>query len=419
MLGSGMLEMAIGLIFMYLLLSLVCTAVNEFIASAINKRGTNLFEGVKNLLNDPRFTGLAQHIYSHGLVDGMSKDASDPKKANRKPSYLPSATFALALSDILTSHGAIAQAGGAAFDAAKDAEDAYEAELWNAGGSQQDHEEKLKTLDEARTKTMNDLKQAAAANASAGAVAALAYFEAKRAAIALAQSPKDTQLLHAASSTLETALDEGRRLAAGANSSLATIKAALDRLPPGHTKESLKVMVSKTEREAVAGVNEVRQFEHNVAAWFDSSMDRVSGWYKRWTQAWLLGLAAVLVIALNADTLNILQRLQSDTALRTALTAAASDAVRNGKSANDEGVTVAVQKAENLALPIGWTLSSTFSTLPPERQASIVVFKLLGLVMTILAVSLGAPFWFDMLQKIVNLRGAGAPPASTAPTKPK
>src|SRR5262245_54075379 len=175
MLGSGMLEVAIGLIFMYLLLSLVCTAVNEFIASAINKRGTNLFEGVKNLLNDPRFTGLAQHVYSHGLVDGMSKNASDSKKPNRKPSYLPSAAFALALSDILTSHGAIAEAGGAAFDAAKAAEDAYEAELWNTGGNQQDHDEKLKTLDAARTKTLNDLKQAAAAK-TAGADAAVAYF---------------------------------------------------------------------------------------------------------------------------------------------------------------------------------------------------------------------------------------------------
>src|SRR5690242_20886250 len=86
MFGSGVLELAIGLVFVYLLLSLVCTAINEFIASAINKRGTNLFEGVKNLLNDPRFTGLAQHVYSHGLIDGMSKNASDSKKPNRKPS---------------------------------------------------------------------------------------------------------------------------------------------------------------------------------------------------------------------------------------------------------------------------------------------------------------------------------------------
>ena len=412
MLGSGMLEVAIGLVFIYLLLSLVCTAINEFVASAINKRGTNLFEGVKNLLNDPRFTGLAQHVYSHGLIDAMSKDASDPKKPNRKPSYLPSATFALALSDILTSHGAIAQSAGSAFEAAANAEAAYEAELWNTTGNPQDHEQKLKALDDVRAKTLNDLKQA-------GADAAVSYFEAKRAAIALAQSPKDAQLLHAASSTLETALEEGRKLAAGAKSSLETIKAALEHLPAGHTKESLKVMVSKTEREAKAGIDEVTQFEKNVAQWFDTSMDRVSGWYKRWTQVWLLALAAILVLALNADTLSILERLQSDSALRTALTAAASDAVKSGKSANDEGVTAAVQKAENLALPIGWTLSTTFNELPAARQLSIVFFKLLGLAMTVLAVSLGAPFWFDMLQKVVNLRGAGTPPASTAPSKPR
>ncbi len=72
MFGSSILEVAIGVIFVYLLLSLICTAINEGIASFINKRGQNLFEGIKNLLNDPTFTGLAQQLYTHGLVNGIS-----------------------------------------------------------------------------------------------------------------------------------------------------------------------------------------------------------------------------------------------------------------------------------------------------------------------------------------------------------
>ena len=59
MFGSSILEAAIAVLFVYLLLSLMCTALNEGIASLIQKRGKNLFEGIKNLLNDPTFTGLA------------------------------------------------------------------------------------------------------------------------------------------------------------------------------------------------------------------------------------------------------------------------------------------------------------------------------------------------------------------------
>src|SRR5215510_11965979 len=99
MFGSSILEVAIGLVFIYLLLSLICTAVNEIIASLINRRGENLFEGIISLLNDPSFTGLAQKLYNHGLIDGISQ-------SSRRPSYMASKTFALALLDILGSQSA-------------------------------------------------------------------------------------------------------------------------------------------------------------------------------------------------------------------------------------------------------------------------------------------------------------------------
>jgi hypothetical protein len=42
------------------------------------------------------------------------------------------------------------------------------------------------------------------------------------------------------------------------------------------------------------------------------------------------------------------------------------------------------------------------------------IWKILGLLATALAISQGAPFWFDLLQKAVNLRLAGSPPPTTA-----
>ena len=107
MFGSSILEAAIALIFVYLLLSLMCTALNEGIASLIQKRGKNLFEGIKNLLNDPTFTGLAQQVYNHGLIGGISQNAANPRKPTRLPSYMSSENFSLALLDILGTRGII------------------------------------------------------------------------------------------------------------------------------------------------------------------------------------------------------------------------------------------------------------------------------------------------------------------------
>ena len=83
MFGSNVLEVAIGVIFVYLLLSLICTALNEGVASLLDKRSGNLFEGVKNLFNDPKFTGLAQQLYNHGLIAGTSQHAADPHERSR------------------------------------------------------------------------------------------------------------------------------------------------------------------------------------------------------------------------------------------------------------------------------------------------------------------------------------------------
>ena len=50
MFGSTVLEVAVCLVFIYLPINLICTAMNEWIASLINMRGRTLFKGIKNLL---------------------------------------------------------------------------------------------------------------------------------------------------------------------------------------------------------------------------------------------------------------------------------------------------------------------------------------------------------------------------------
>jgi hypothetical protein len=94
MFGSTILDVAIGIVFIYLLVSLVISAINEFIAALLKSRAKNLAQGIQALLQDPSPTGWAARLYQHPLVASLSTP-------NSKPSYIPSRTFALALLDLI------------------------------------------------------------------------------------------------------------------------------------------------------------------------------------------------------------------------------------------------------------------------------------------------------------------------------
>jgi hypothetical protein len=104
--GSTVLEVALGLMFVYLLLSLLCSAVGEYIEAKLNSRARYLQEGIRLLLNETDGTGidLAERLYTHGLVRPLYRNAA------KLPSYIPSRTFALALWNMATSAAADAQA---------------------------------------------------------------------------------------------------------------------------------------------------------------------------------------------------------------------------------------------------------------------------------------------------------------------
>lgn len=102
MLGSTVLEVAIGLTFCYATLALIVSTLQEALASAFRLRANTLLAGIKSMLNDPRFDGLARAVYAHPLVnphvDGRDVDERD---LPAKPSYIEPAHFAIALVDSL------------------------------------------------------------------------------------------------------------------------------------------------------------------------------------------------------------------------------------------------------------------------------------------------------------------------------
>jgi hypothetical protein len=451
--GSNILEVAIAVIFVYLLLSLVCTALNEGIASLIDKRGKNLVEGIKNLLNDPKFTGLAQQLYNHGLIGGISQYASDPSKRTRLPSYMSGESFSLALLDILSARGIVAGKYGDLLANAEAADDAYEEALEAAAVAPGDPHRAaavtqakdardrarvaLEAIAEKAKVAYGQAVQAAKAAPDDTALvkaeaearheadtisAALKMLDARHAAIASAKNPKEVKLLLTAGATLKEALAFARDFATEYPDPLGNIQEGLKRLPEGHTKETLFVLVDKTRREVTEIEHQAEAFRKNLEDWFNKAMERVGGWYKRWTQRVLLCLATLVVVASNADTVMLIERLSKDNVLRASIVAAAEDTVKTQPGA--VSAQTALKAAEDLKLPVGWSRDPSDSGYfrPPElswKYTGWAFYKIFGLLISILAVTLGAPFWFDTLSKFVNLRSAGTPPGESSKSAPQ
>jgi hypothetical protein len=307
MFNSGILDVAIGIVFVYLLVSLIVTAANELIAALFKMRGRVLWQGICNLL--PAGKGklnIARQVYAHPLIAGLSQSAL--------PSYIPSRTFTLTLLDVVS------------------------------GGT--------------------------------------------------GQIAKAKQL-----------------------------PAKIDLLPE-NLRRPLHLLLSESE-------DDLERFKTNIEVWFNDSMDRVSGIYKRKVHYALFFLGFVLAVALNVDTIVLANRLSHDSALRAALVSNAEAAARRpappnsaaeGQSISQQEAALAttIQQLNQLSLPIGWAgtdpdLSPSFATLGWWGGLLDAVRRhFVGWMLTALAATLGAPFWFDLLNRFINIRSAGKAPEEKA-----
>jgi hypothetical protein len=296
MFGSGLLDIIIGLVFIYWLLSLLCSGINETISSIVSMRAKDLEKAIRNLLDDPKGTALANSLYSHSLIRTLSKEG-------KNPSYIPSRTFALALMDMI------------------------------APSSLSSHTKNAEEIREVVRKIQDD-----------------------------------------------------------------------------RLRQTLLVLAE----DAGSEINKLRD---NIERWFNDAMERVSGWYKRKVQTIIAILAILVSTALNADTFMITKYLINNEPMRTAVVEAAREAIKKpipsgqvspGSEEKMEAAPLStaetsLQKIEyvqkelqKLPLPLGWY------EVPKEFEDWVM--KLLGILFTAIAVSLGAPFWFDFLDKILKIR---------------
>ena len=342
MTGLGFLDLVIGLIFLYFLLSIVVSILLEIRSKTFSLRANNLEEWLKDTFQKE---GLAEKLLDHDLIKTLVKKG-------RKPAYIPDENFVGALFDIINKDG-----GG---------NDTYSMESFKA-------------------------------------------------------SLEKSQLLPA---------DLKRNI--------------LQKM--SETENKVDQYIALKKEEVIDALQEVKD---DVSGWFNNCMDRIGGTYRNMQQKWLITFSFVTVIFFNADTITLSKYLYNNKEVRDALVEQASRATQDSLTvafyteimdkASDAGpqgqVTLegddmalindikgsvgdlkqVTRELEGLELPIGWEANpKALNRFPVYGSVGNIILeiflKIIGLSITAFAVSMGSPFWFDILNKLVNLKGAGAQP---------
>jgi hypothetical protein len=302
--GSDILEVAIGIVFVFLIVSVICSAVREGLEAMLKTRAAYLEAGIRELLGDRGATGLAGQLYSHPLISGLySSDYSTPPtrsdfawlfaRGRNLPSYIPSRNFALAVMD-LAARGPVS------------------------------------LTDENRE-----------------------------------QVPID--------------IDSLRRNAGNLQSPVVR-----------------RVMLTALD-SAQGDLDSVRL---TLQAWYDSSMDRISGWYKRSTQWIIFAIGLSVAVGANIDTIEITKFLYTNKAARSAIVADAQVAAADTGFRHGDYQKARAAITDESALPIG---------LEHIKTPQDVLHHIVGWLVTALAASMGAPFWFDLLNKMMVIRSTVKP----------
>lgn len=227
--------------------------------------------------------------------------------------------------------------------------------------------------------------------------------------------------------------DPGKPLA------IADVIAAMKALPECHLKESLLSLISTSGQD-------LESFKAAVEGWYNAAMDRVKGWYKRFAQKWMILIGFIVAAAINVDTIHIVQVLANNPNLAKAVASQATTFVQEhpaipaaGQAAGDpKSLTEAreefhrsVKTLSSTGIPIGWSEDQLEALDLKGKELNIhnfwdwisehrgqVFLLVVGWLLTALAGSLGAPFWFDLLSRFVLVRNSGNPPGDKDPTQP-
>ena len=178
------------------------------------------------------------------------------------------------------------------------------------------------------------------------------------------------------------------------------------------------------QRKAIASENGIKSLEKEIRIWFDQSMERASGVYNRNVKGVTLLIGLLVTLAINADTFHILERLNKDAALRSSINQIATKIVAENKEPSLNQINPYLDK---ITMPLGWSTREEFyKQVNPRDPAKSklgdwvlgIIKLMLGWLLSAAAIAMGAPFWFDLLGKFINVRNAGQVPESKSNDQP-
>ncbi|WP_437965757.1 hypothetical protein WMF04_39935 [Sorangium sp. So ce260] len=467
------LDIAIGLVSVFFLLSVLCSAIYEALAGVFRLRALNLAQSIEIMLAD---RALDPHVLrSLTAREAVARGAADPREpvttrfirraaelvrvrlmpgpppsplaaAFRQhplikdlkygwvgPSYIPSHAFVAALIDTLRH---IDWHDGAA-PSPRQAGAAAPAPLLASGAA-------ALVATPAPPPAGDAAPAPPPADATAPPSPASAAEPSPPPASDAASAPPPGSAAPAPPPAGGAAPPPGGGAAApsGDEEPLDELKGIIERMPrESDLRRALATIVDATVRD-------VREANIRLERWFNDAMDRAAGRYKRRTQLIISATALVLCIGFNADSIKLASALSRDAVVRAGMIAAAQEMAKTAPRAaphaggldEDEDVMAALSQGggahsrlTGLDLKITWGVQAPEQTSVPglwKALAAIlgqsvvawirgVLDRLLspGILITAAAASLGAPFWFDLLNKLVNLRTVGKSPEPYEPPK--
>lgn len=180
------------------------------------------------------------------------------------------------------------------------------------------------------------------------------------------------------------------------------------KIDSGPAAATLRPLRERLDALATEARGDLTTVKAGLETWFDDRMTDVQTQFKRYTTIFVFLAGLAITVAANASTVDVAQRLWEDSAAREAAVAAASDATSpaDGEGACASGNEIAdaacsVRELEENQIPLGWS-----ADLRPSGWG--VLWHLAGWLLTALLVMLGAPFWFDLLTRLVRARGSRA-----------
>ena len=299
MFGIEILEVVIGLVFIFLLLSLLATAINEIVMTWLYSRGQNLYVALQTMLDDEADV-LCRRFFDHPLIRKLKKRGS-----RNFPSYISQPYFAKVLTELLC---------------------------------------------------------------------------------------------------------RGERV------TLEAVQQGVEALPAG--SDTRHVLLGFVHDAA----GSLDRFKESLELWYQEVMNQASGWYKKKVQRVLFVLGLLISVVLNANTFQMAHKLSIDPEARREVIEQAyrymeREETGRRRDSSHDGLRQQIRQLIDEELAMAATaLGTGWEQVPALNPASRAWWlymgqSLLGWTVTALAITLGAPFWFDLLNRVMNIREAARKPS--------